>query len=191
MITRTLLKLKVEKLSLRAYFGTNNAEVLKYKYDDLSDLVSKVTSQKQDNTTTVTLVRHGQSYGNLEDMVYGSLDYNLTPLGLKQALNVKNFISPIKEKFTSLNSSDLIRAYLTGGISLGILDKAIPDIYHLGKLSGIDKIHKVYGEKHEEFDKLKETITVNKAFREMDFGPLEGARVVNMTDEEHMFLFRL
>ena len=75
-------------ISLRKNFATTNPALLKLKYENLSNLVSKVTTNKDQSQTTLTLVRHGQSYGNLEDMIYGYLDFNLTNLGEKQCLNI-------------------------------------------------------------------------------------------------------
>jgi broad specificity phosphatase PhoE len=74
---------------------------------------------------------------------------------------------------------------------LGILNTALPDVQKLGHLSGIDQISRVFGRNHPEFVKMSENVKVSSLFREMDFGSLEGAKVRNMTEEEHNFLFKL
>jgi len=84
-----------------------------------------------------------------------------------------------------------VRAYLTAGIALGYLDNSISSIQKLGKVSSMEEIQKVYGLQHKEFTSLDSAVRVSDSFREMDFGSLEGAKVVNLTEEDEYFLFRL
>ena len=55
----------------------------------------------------------------------------------------------------------------------------------------MEEIEKVYGLQHKEFTSLDSAVSVSDSFREMDFGSLEGAKVVNLTEEDEYFLFRL
>ena len=61
--------------------------------------------------TTVVLVRHGQSQGNLKDLFLGHTDLPLTPLGLSQAALASVYLD--RYKFDAIVSSDLTRAMQT------------------------------------------------------------------------------
>ncbi len=60
---------------------------------------------------TVIFVRHGQSIGNLKNTYLGHTDFDLSPLGYKQAELTGKFLS--ERKIDMIYSSDLIRAYHT------------------------------------------------------------------------------
>lgn len=61
--------------------------------------------------TTIYLVRHGQSVGNLKDQFMGHTDTPLTELGLQQAEMAAAYLEDIP--IDAIYSSDLQRAYLT------------------------------------------------------------------------------
>lgn len=61
--------------------------------------------------TTIYLVRHGQSVGNLKDQFMGHTDTPLTELGLRQAEMAADYLKDIP--IDAIYSSDLQRAYLT------------------------------------------------------------------------------
>ncbi len=61
--------------------------------------------------TTVYLIRHGQSEGNLYGLFLGHTDLDLTDLGKKQAERVVSYFKDIH--IDAIFSSDLIRAYHT------------------------------------------------------------------------------
>ncbi len=65
--------------------------------------------------TTFYIVRHGQSYGNLEDLFLGHTDMDLTDLGYEQAAITADFLDPIH--FDAIYSSDLSRAYHTAEVT--------------------------------------------------------------------------
>ena len=59
-------------------------------------------------TTTVYLIRHGESVGNLNKICLGHTDLDLTPLGYLQAQKTADKLCDVK--FDAIYSSDLIRA---------------------------------------------------------------------------------
>ncbi|MBQ8796658.1 MAG: histidine phosphatase family protein [Oscillospiraceae bacterium] len=61
--------------------------------------------------TTIYLVRHGQSVGNLNDQFIGHTDIALTDLGRKQAQMAAAYLKDIH--LDAIYSSDLERAYAT------------------------------------------------------------------------------
>ena len=66
---------------------------------------------KNDNKTTIYLVRHGESVGNLNRICLGHTDLDLTDLGKKQAKCTADALSNVD--FSAIYSSDLIRAVHT------------------------------------------------------------------------------
>ena len=63
------------------------------------------------NKTTIYLIRHGESVGNLHRICLGHTNLDLTELGLKQAEKTAEALSDVN--FTAIYSSDLIRAVHT------------------------------------------------------------------------------
>ena len=63
------------------------------------------------NTTTLVLVRHGETAWNVEGRIQGHLDVPLNEIGLAQAAAVGRRFRP--ERFDAIYSSDLIRAFRT------------------------------------------------------------------------------
>ncbi len=61
--------------------------------------------------TTMIFVRHGQSFGNLEQCFMGQMETALTPLGIQQALATADFLKSYK--IDRIYSSDLSRAMRT------------------------------------------------------------------------------
>ncbi len=64
--------------------------------------------------TTVYLIRHGETYWNLEQRLQGQLDSDLTAEGIRQAERIANKLEGIF--FDALYSSDLKRAMHTANI---------------------------------------------------------------------------
>ena len=62
-------------------------------------------------TTTLYLIRHGESLGNLEKIFLGHTDWDLTDKGRKQAEFAAGYFENIK--VDAIYSSDLLRAYNT------------------------------------------------------------------------------
>ena len=62
--------------------------------------------------TTLLLVRHGESVGNLARLLAGHLDVSLTEKGLKQAELTAKYLAE-RYKVDEIYSSDLARAYQT------------------------------------------------------------------------------
>ena len=63
--------------------------------------------------TTLLIIRHGQSMGNLEDRFIGQTDSPLSPLGKTQAEITASYIAE-NYKIDKIYSSDLSRAFDTG-----------------------------------------------------------------------------
>ena len=61
--------------------------------------------------TTIYLVRHGQSIGNLNRLYLGHTNLDLSELGYKQAEMTAECLSDVN--FAQIYSSDLLRAYNT------------------------------------------------------------------------------
>lgn len=70
----------------------------------------------QNKTLQIYLVRHGESWGNKKQVVYGNTDYTLTDLGIKQAEKVAKKLSIVP--FHCCYTSTLQRAYRTAKIAL-------------------------------------------------------------------------
>lgn len=68
-------------------------------------------TSKVDLITTVYLLRHGHSLGNLTKTFLGHTDLDLSELGYKQAKCTSEALSNVK--FDKIYSSDLLRAYNT------------------------------------------------------------------------------
>ena len=66
---------------------------------------------KNGGKTTVYIIRHGESVGNLNRICLGHTDLDLTELGLKQAKCTADALSGVD--FSAIYSSDLIRAVHT------------------------------------------------------------------------------
>ena len=71
---------------------------------------NKITEKAVD-TTTVYVIRHGESVGNLHRICLGHTDLDLTELGLKQAQKTADAL--IDVDFAAIYSSDLQRAVHT------------------------------------------------------------------------------
>jgi len=90
-------------------------------------------------TTRVLLIRHGQTYGNIEGRFCGHAETDLTPLGIAQAkaLGQRLRETPIHAAY----ASDLSRAHLTAhhaleGRGLGIVKDAGLREMHYGEWEG-------------------------------------------------------
>ena len=67
-------------------------------------------------STTVYVIRHGQTEGNKENRYIGFTDIDVTPLGEEQAeITAEHLFKTVK--FDAIYSSDLIRAYRTAMIT--------------------------------------------------------------------------
>lgn len=66
---------------------------------------------KNEKKTTIYLIRHGESVGNLNRICLGHTDLDLTELGHKQAKCTADALSDVK--ISAIYSSDLIRAVHT------------------------------------------------------------------------------
>ena len=95
----------------------------------------------------LVLVRHGQSEWNAKNLFTGWKDPGLTPQGEKEAINAGKLISKRNITFSTMFTSDLKRAQITGEMILDriqqndikiIKDKALNERDY-GDLSGLNK----------------------------------------------------
>ena len=68
-------------------------------------------TMKNENKTTIFLIRHGESVGNLNRICLGHTDLDLTELGHKQAKCTADALSDVE--ISAIYSSDLVRAVHT------------------------------------------------------------------------------
>ena len=114
------------------------------------------------------LVRHGQSFGNKKELIYGDLDFELTPLGKQQAAKVKDIFQGVLDRVTTFSVSHKLRSQQTGLIVLGldsrVTNTPLPDGYR----ENIGKIQ----------------FRVDKRFNEFNLGRLEGIDCSKLTYAE-------
>ncbi len=96
------------------------------------------------NTTTIFLIRHGQTDWNLAGKIQGHSDIPLNATGKEQAQKVAQFLKKKQILLNGLYSSDLQRAHQTAQeiAALFALDIILtPDLRegHFGKLEGLTK----------------------------------------------------
>jgi broad specificity phosphatase PhoE len=120
------------------------------------------------------LVRHGQSYGNKKELIYGDLDFELTPLGKQQAGQVKETFNGVLGHVTTFSVSEKLRSQQTGLIVLGqdsrVSSTPLPHGYR-EKVGSID-------------------FRVDKRFNEFNLGRLEGIDCSKLTYSEQEALNR-
>ena len=111
--------------------------------------------------TTIYLVRHGQSVGNLRDQFIGHTDIELTDLGRQQARLAAQYLKDLP--VDAIYSSDLMRAYETA------LETAKLKNMQVVKTAGMREI---YGGEWERkvFPTLRETHSADFAVWCDDFG---------------------
>ncbi len=87
------------------------------------------------NNVEIWLVRHGQTHSNLQGIISGWADVQLTDLGREQAQILRPFLS--ENLFESVWSSDLVRAIETARLAYGepTIDQRLREI-HFGELDG-------------------------------------------------------
>ena len=105
--------------------------------------------------TTILLIRHGQSTGNLIKVLCGHKDFPLTPLGEKQAECVASYLKK-HYSIDRIYSSPLLRAGSTAAPTsreLGIPVAFEPDLIEIcaGVWEGLgwDELHQKYDEEHQ------------------------------------------
>lgn len=111
--------------------------------------------------TTVYLVRHGQSVGNLRDLFIGHTDIELTELGLQQAKMAAGYLKDFP--LDAIYSSDLQRAYNTAC--------ALGELKHLPVIK-TQQMREIFGGKWEEesFPDLGKNYTEDFSVWCEDFG---------------------
>jgi broad specificity phosphatase PhoE len=92
-------------------------------------------------TTDVILVRHGQTQSNVDSLLHGHTDVALTPVGLRQAVQVAERLAGMAP-IDHIASSPLQRAWVTAetiGKRLGIQPRAYPALteFDFGEFEGL------------------------------------------------------
>lgn len=137
------------------------------------------------NPTILTLVRHGETDGNLEGVWQGSTDAPLTQRGLAQASRVAAYLGERHADASALYSSPLQRAHRTAeviadalGLELRIEDGLAE--YHLGAWEG--KTYHDLQHEHRLWHHIK---------RDPDFAPHGGESPRQVTDRFTGALLRI
>lgn len=109
-------------------------------------------------STTLFIVRHGQTDWNIIGKIQGHIDIPLNDTGIEQAQLVASFLKNKNVPFKALYSSDLQRAHQTAHpiskiFSLNIITMPHLRERHMGILEGLTKpqVHELHG-KHWEND---------------------------------------
>jgi bisphosphoglycerate-dependent phosphoglycerate mutase len=82
---------------------------------DLSEIknILSILDQPRKYDRRVIFIRHGESEGNVRNIIYGSTDYSLTQRGEYQAKLLGTVFQPILSKFQTIRSSNLTRSLQT------------------------------------------------------------------------------
>ena len=133
-----------------------------YRVKELADYVDAYFGEPVGpREKKVMLIRHAWSVGNDRHLLYGLTDYDLTPLGVQQAMYLQSVMTRQKTRFTAIYSSELKRTYATGGISLSLGDSP-----------------------------SEKEILRDARFNEFDFGALEGVQWGKLDPLEVEIVFR-
>lgn len=104
------------------------------------------------NSTTLFIIRHGQTDWNLAEKLQGHTDIPLNAQGIEQAQKVAQFLKKKQISLASLYSSDLQRAHQTAHeiskiFTVDIILSADLREGHFGKAQGLTKkeYHDLYG----------------------------------------------
>lgn len=76
-------------------------------------------------STTVYLIRHGESEANLHDVFLGHYNMDLTQIGRKQASMTADYLKSQVSQTDVIYSSDLVRAYHTAKYTAELFDMPI------------------------------------------------------------------
>jgi broad specificity phosphatase PhoE len=121
----------------------------------------------------VLIVRHGQSYGNLKELYYGSTDFELTEKGKAQAAQIRNNLSGLLGQIDVAIASGLKRSQETAKIIFGI-ETPLAQLQH----------------GHSE-TRGRLRFKVDRRFNEFDLGGLECLDVSALSFAEREFMDRL
>ena len=146
-----------------------------FRSPDLDKFLAKFIEHKPEehHHKKVLIIRHGQSFGNLKRVWYGSSDFELTPKGITQAKNMHKALSPLVKAVDVVIATGLKRSQQTAKIIFDLDDP-------------LEKL--VHGYKSQ---REKTIFRIDKRFNEYDLGPLEGIDVSGMTAAEEEFLCKL
>ena len=177
------LHLSLQKSFSRSW-GTSKSDGYGIRFRTCTEFIDYFTTlPKEETTKNVLLVRHGQSYGNLKDELYGNLNYKLTDRGHRQSEYIRKFFEGRLAEFDSVTTSNLIRAIQTANTVLGIDCELGGVREHEGEIFRVDE----YPE--EGFELFDAAVRRDPNFNERDFGGCEGLQPVGLTFDEHYDLF--
>ena len=96
----------------------SNRALQRFEHADLASMLQEFFALPFPNSKKIILVRHGESWGNVNRTIYGDTDYGLTPNGEAQAKSLRPHLDSVMGEIDHIYSSDLIRAYNTATLSL-------------------------------------------------------------------------
>ena len=79
---------------------------------DVQKLLDKLQSPNE-YSRRVLVIRHGHSEGNAKSEMYGSTDYPLNPLGIKQAQYMRKILEKYIDQVSEIRTSNLTRSLQT------------------------------------------------------------------------------
>ena len=112
-----------------------------YDISKLTNLLS-VLDKPRKYKRRVVFIRHGESEGNIRNILYGSTDYALTQRGIYQARVLSTAFRPILSKFQTIRSSNLTRSLQTCD---NVVDISNPRITTDFKVMGLGVLNNKWG----------------------------------------------
>jgi broad specificity phosphatase PhoE len=138
-----------------------NHKINSLRAPSLTNMLTDFFGKSTPGLKKITFVRHAESVGNTKAIFYGRTDYPLTPYGETQATWIQKPLADTYSKIDKIYSSNLMRAYQTAQISLGLTDA-----------------------------KAQELIQVDPRVQELNFGELEFVNFSHMSVFESEMVFQ-
>ena len=117
MISKTIMPIYQRKL---ASFSTLSRNTSALEHKDLSILLTGFFKKDLPTSRKVTMIRHAESFGNTQKLLYGSTDFELTPFGESQARSLQPALESMTPQINQIYCSSLIRTLQTAQQSLGL-----------------------------------------------------------------------
>jgi hypothetical protein len=112
-----------------------------YDISKITNLLS-ILDKPRKYSRRVVFIRHGESEGNVRNIIYGSTDYALTQRGIYQAKVLSTAFQPILSKFQTIRSSNLTRSLQTCDI---VVDLSNPQITTNFSVMGVGVLNNKWG----------------------------------------------
>jgi broad specificity phosphatase PhoE len=147
----------------------------KYRVRDLAAFLEGFISHEvqEPEHRKLLIVRHGQSFGNLRELYYGSTDFELTEKGKAQAGQIRDNLKPLLNHVDVAIASGLKRSQETAKVVFG-LDTPAGQLQH-GHSESRGRLR----------------FRVDRRFNEFDLGGLECLDLSALSFAEREFMDRL